>query len=141
MEWSEVDQDEGVWWVPPERLKTWGVGEDAHRVYLTDSMKDLLERMGKLSGGECFMFPGRKQSGVPKHLNRESPNTHISNLGYKECFQAHGVRSTVRTLAQEVCGTDDFVAALQGAWKVKDPIRQVYDRFSHLDDRRDHLIA
>ena len=56
-------------------------------------------------------------------------------------FQAHGVRSTVRTLAQEVCGTDDFVAALQGAWKVKDPIRQVYDRFSHLDDRRDHLIA
>ena len=141
MEWSEVDHDEGVWWVPSERLKTWEVGEDAHRVHLTDPMKDLLERMGKLSGGERFVFPGRKQSGVPKHLNRESPNTHISNLGYKGRFQAHGIRSTVRTLAQEVCGTDDFVAALQGAWKVKDPIRQVYDRNSHPDERRDHLIS
>ena len=140
MEWSEIDQQEGVWNVPDSRLKSWVPGEEAHHVHLTDPMQDLLERMGRISGGERFVFPGRRQTGVPKHLNNESPNTHIARLGYKGRFQAHGIRSTVRTLTQEVCGTDAEVAGLQGAWKVKDPIRQIYDRFERLDDRKKHLI-
>ena len=74
-------------------------------------------------------------------MNNESPNTHIGRLGYKGRFQAHGIRSTVRTLTQEVCGTDAEVAGLQGAWKVKDPIRQIYDCFERLDDRKKHLMV
>ena len=140
MEWSEIDLKTGVWSVPATRLKVFEKNAESHEVFLTDPMQDLLERMGRISGGERFVFPGRKQAGVPKHLNNESPNTHIARLGYKGRFQAHGIRSTVRTLTQEVCGTDAEVAGLQGAWKVKDPIRQIYDRFERLDDRKKHLI-
>ena len=51
-----------------------------------------------------------------------------------------GIRGTVRTLPQEIFGTDAEVTGLQGGWKVKDPIRQIYDRFERLDDRKKHLI-
>ena len=140
MEWSEVDLKTGVWSVPATRLKVFEKNAESHEVFLTDPMQDLLERMGRISGGERFVFPGRKQGGIPKHLNNESPNTHIGRLGYKGRFQAHGIRSTVRTLTQEVCGTSDYVAGLQGAWKVKDPITQIYNRFDCPDDRKKHLI-
>ena len=141
MEWSEVDQGEGVWWVSSSRMKTWTPGEEAHHVHLTDPMKDLLERMAKISGDEQFVFPGRKQAGVPRHLNNTSPNRHLQRLGYQGRFKAHGIRSTVRTLTQEVCGTDDFAAALQGGWKERDKVAGIYDRYSHLDARKKHLIS
>lgn len=141
MEWSEVNQEDGVWWVPSSRLKVFETGEDAHHVHLTDSMKDLLERVGKISGDGRYVFPGRLRAGVAKHLNNESPNQHLKNLGYQGRFQAHGIRSTVRSLSQEICGSDDFVVGLQGAWKVKGKISQIYDRYQHLDERKNHLIS
>ena len=110
MEWSEVDQGEGVWMVPRARMKNWQLVKKDHHVHLTDPMKDLLERMAKISGDEQFVFPGRKQSGVPRHLNNTSPNRHLQRLGYKGRFNAHGIRSTVRTLFPGgVCGTGDFI--------------------------------
>ena len=141
MEWSELDQDQGAWLVPTSRLKTWTPGEDAHHVHLTDPMRDLLERVGRVSAGGRYVFPGRVRAGITKHLNNESPNQHLKNLGYKGRFQAHGIRSTVRTLTQEVCGTEDLIAELQGGWKAKSKIGTIYDRFSHLDKRKKHLIS
>ena len=141
MEWSEVDQDQGVWLVPTSRLKTWTPGEDAHHVHLTDPMRALLERVEKVSAGGRYVFPGRVSAGITEHLNNESPNQHLKNLGCKERFQAHGIRATVRTLTQEVCGTEDLIAELQGGWKAKSKIGTIYDRFSHLDKRRKHLIS
>ena len=44
-------------------------------------------------------------------------------------------------LTQEVCGTDDFAAALQGGWKERDKVAGIYDRYSHLDARKKHLIS
>jgi integrase len=141
MEWSEVDAEKGVWTVHPSRMKTWQQDKTGHLVHLTDPMQDLLERMAKISGGERFVFPGRKQSGVPKHLNNTSPNRHLQRLGYQGRFQAHGIRSTVWTLTQEVCGTTDFVGRLQGGWKTRDKMGGIYDRYAHLDERKKHLIA
>jgi len=141
MEWSEVDAEKNVWTVHPSRMKTWKKDKTGHHVHLTDPMKDLLERMAKISGGERFVFPGRKQSGVPKHLNNTSPNRHLQRLGYQGRFQAHGIRSTVRTLTQEVCGTKDFIASLQGGWKTRDKMGGIYDRYAHPDERKKHLIA
>jgi integrase len=97
--------------------------------------------MAKISGDERFVFPGRKQSGVQKHLNNTSPNRHLQNLGYQGRFQAHGIRSTVRTLTQEVCGTKDFIASLQGGWKTRDKMGGIYDRYAHPDERKKHLIG
>ena len=97
--------------------------------------------MAQISGEEQFVFPGRKQSGVPRHINNTSPNRHLQRLGYKGEFNAHGIRSTVWTCSQEVCGTRDFIGRLQGGWKTRDKIGGIYDRFAHLDERREHLIS
>ena len=55
-------------------MKNWQHDKKDHHVHLTDPMKDLLERMAQISGDEKFVFPGRKQSGVPRHINNTSPN-------------------------------------------------------------------
>ena len=104
-------------------------------------MLDLLERMGKVSGGEEFVFPGRKRGGQARHLNNSVPNNHLIALGYKDRLQAHGMRSTIRTLGQEVCGFPDLICGLNGGWKMRDKIRGIYDRHDHMEERRAFMTA
>ena len=59
----------------------------------------------------------------------------------KGFFRSVGIKKQVRTLTQEVCGTEDLIAELQGGWKAKSKIGTIYDRFSHLDKRKKHLIS
>ena len=75
--WSEVDEEQSVLRIPADRTKTWTPGEVDHLVPLSSPMLDLLERMGKVSGGEEFVFPGRKRGGQGKQLNNSVPNNHL----------------------------------------------------------------
>ena len=141
LRWSEVDEEQSVLRIPSDRMKTWTPGEVDHLVPLSGPMLDLLERMGKVSGGEEFVFPGRKRGGQAKHLNNSVPNNHLIALGYKDRLQAHGMRSTVRTLGQEVCRFPDLICGLNGGWKMRDKIRGIYDRHDHMEERRAFMTA
>lgn len=139
MEWSEVDEREGVWKVPYTRMKTWTEEDKEHVVHLTDPMWDLLERMGKLSAGGRFVFPGRVLGGE-KHINNSVPNNHLIDLGFKGVLQAGGMRPTVRTVGSEVTGTPDLFLGLNGGWKMRDRITGIYQRNAHLPERKKFLI-
>ena len=79
--------------------------------------------------------------GLGKHLNNSVPNNHLIALGYKDRLKGHGMRSTVRTLGQEVCRFPDLICGLNGGWKMLGKIRGIYDRHDHMEERRAFMTA
>ena len=79
--------------------------------------------------------------GQGKHLNNPVPNNHPIVLGYKDRLKGHGMRSTVRTLGQEVCRFPDLISGLNGGWKMRGKIQGIYDRHDHMEERRAFMTA
>jgi len=139
MRWNELDIDRNLWLVPASRMKTWDEGEKNHLVPLTDPIKDLLGQMEKVNGGTEFVFTSPRTKA--KHINPSSINNHFIDLGYKDDFVGHGIRTCVLTYGQKELGFDEKIIRLQLGWVVKDKIQGIYDRHDFLEKRREFIIA
>ena len=81
------------------------------------------------------------RGGQGTHLNNSVPNNHLIALGYKDRLKGNGMRSTVRTLGQEVCRFPDLICGLNGGWKMRCKIQVIYDRHDHMEERRAFMTA
>ena len=122
--WSEINFDEKVWSVPPERRKD-GV-PFPHRVPLSCQAIALLKEQKQKSD---LIFPGRYGA----LLSVDAPRMALRHLGYEVTM--HGMRSTFRDWC---AGTkQDWVASEKAlSHSVGSKVTQAYLRTDMLEERR-----
>ena len=136
MRWSELDDDQDIWVIPADRMKS---GKE-HLVPLTEPLKDVLECLRRVNNNSDFVFPSPR-SNVSGYLNPYSINQHFVRMGYKSVLRAHGIRSIPLTAGQEVLGFSAEVIQRQMAHAIGDKVRQAYDRSQLINERRRFMIA
>ena len=136
MRWEELDESKDLWMIPGARMKS---GQD-HLVPLTEPLKEVLDSLRKVNGGEEFVFASPRSRGIP-YLNPYSINQHFIRLGYKGVQTAHGLRRTALTAGQEVLGFPAELIQRQLSHAVGDKVRQAYDDSTLIDERRKFMIA
>lgn len=123
--WSEVDFENRVWSVPPERRKDGRTFP--HRVPLSNQAVDLLRSIEPT--GE-FIFTKKDTLG-----NRYSLNVMLKKL-LGEGYTMHGFRSTFRDWAAEA-GVSDTLAEKSLMHATGNAVTQAYQRSDLLEQRRE----
>lgn len=131
MRWGEVNLEEKLWIVPPERMKA----SREHRVPLTAAA---LAAMGEPGGPDALIFGSQTKPGAP--LSDMSLSAVLKRMGREE-VTVHGFRSTFRDWAGETTAfpRETIEAAL--AHRLKDKAEAAYARGDLLAKRRDLMEA
>lgn len=124
--WSEVDLENKIWSVPPERRKD--KKQDPFRVPLSTQAILILQRLPTRSG---LLFPGRRNG---KSMDKSTPNECLKKSA-KTPATMHGCRSTFRDWAAE-SGQDFILAEKSLMHSVGSEVVQAYQRSDQLEQRR-----
>ena len=138
MRWSEVDLDQALWVIPPERMK----GDAAHEVPLPQPAVGLLMSLPRFDGDFVFTTTGgrRPVSGFSKAKRRL--DRVIAEIRGKEPNEIpgwvfHDLRRTMRTHLSAL-PIPDLVRELVIAHR-KPGLHKVYDQHAYLDEKRHAL--
>lgn len=127
--WDEIDIENAVWTIPPERMKK----RKEHRIPLTSQMLVLLETMKPISGFSEYIFAS---AGDPKKpMNSQTANMAIKRMGYAKKLHAHGLRSLASTTLNEQGFEPDLIESAL-AHIDKNEVRATYNRTDYLERRR-----
>ncbi len=100
--WREIDLANGVWQVPPERMKS----RDAHSVPLSAQAVEILGRAKRLPGDGSLVFPVLGRNGRTRAVTQDMVSAALRKLGRSDPdgrpIVAHGFRSTFRRWSIEV---------------------------------------
>lgn len=131
MEWEEVNFDEALWSIPPEKMKM----RQPHLVPLSRQAIKILEELKKLTGAGKYAFPSGRTYDRP--MSNNAVLAALRRMGYtKDEMTPHGFRAMARTIIDEVLQIrPDFIEA-QLAHRVNDPLGRSYNRTQHLNERR-----
>jgi len=127
--WSEIDFDNRLWNIPPERMKK----ARGHIVPLTKQTLALLEVMKPISYHLTFIFPADRNQ--HDHANNETANKALRRMGFKDRLVAHGMRSIASTTLNEQ-GFDFDVIETALAHVDGNEVRRAYNRTNYLERRR-----
>lgn len=94
--WAEFDFDEGVWSIPPERMKM----RLAHSVPLSKQAIALLRELKEVTGSNDLVFPGVNRR---RCISDGTLNSALRRMGFDTKVEhcAHGFRSSASTLLNE----------------------------------------
>lgn len=109
-------------------------GRLAHTVPLSRQAIALLHTMQKISGGRRYIFP--HYADPKRHMSKETANTAIKRMGYKDRLTAHGMRALASTYLNELELNPDVIEACL-AHTVRCEIRRVYNRSQYLEHRKE----
>jgi len=128
--WSEIDQQAGVWTIPPTRTKS----KREHRVPLCRRATEILAAARNLRGG-------RSELVFPTRLGRRIGETRLSRLlkAHKVAAVPHGFRSSFRDWAAEETTHPREVIEAALAHVVMNQTEAAYAR-SDLFERRRRLM-
>jgi integrase len=131
MEWSEVDFDNALWSIPPEKMKM----REPHLVPLSKQAIKILEELKKLTGTSKYAFPSGRT--YDRAMSNNAVLAALRRMGYtKDEMTPHGFRAMARTILDEVLQVrPDYIEA-QLAHRVSDPLGRSYNRTQHLNERR-----
>jgi integrase len=127
--WSEIDLENAVWTIPPERAKT----RKQFRVPLSPRAVQILKELPREAN---WLFPGAKPG---KPIGENSFLRVLENIGYPD-ITGHGFRSTFRDWAGESTATAPDVIELSLAHTVGSGVERAYAR-SDLFDKRRRLMS
>lgn len=138
-EWAEVRQDQGVWMIPPQRMKgtvMMKINAEPHVIPLSRQARALLDELREYTGGHRFMFPGiRRPDTTP--MSAETINKALKIMGFEDRQTGHGFRGLASTIMNERSGFRSEVIERQLAHKEKDKIRRAYNHATYMDERRE----
>lgn len=131
-EWSDIDLDSKTWRIRAESMKM----KQPHDVPLSDQAIELLERIGRLSGGNRYLFP---KNGKPTECMTNNTAARAIRHGMKYAGTAHGLRALGSTILNEsgLFRPDVIEAAL--AHREKDSSRRPYNRAIYWKERVEML--
>jgi integrase len=123
--WEEVDLDDKLWTIPPERTKS---GRE-HRVPLSDRVVEILKTLPRASGG--FVFPGARA---------KQPLSNMAALellrGLRPGLTVHGFRSSFRDWCAEATNFPREIAEAALGHVLGNKVEAAYQRGDLLEKRR-----
>ena len=129
-EWTEIDLNEKVFSVPPERRK---VARDyPHRVPITKQLEEIFKFLGHEKVNE-YVFWSRKRKGKP--IKPGSTLVLLQRVAGEEAT-IHGCRSTFRVWAEET-GQNTTAAEYQMMHENPSAVVRAYQRSDLLEQRRE----
>ena len=134
-EWKDINWKEKTW--DYEVGKTKDSGVRYHRVYLSEQVIHILEKLQKLSGkggmNSQYLFPGTKTKAV---INIGTTLKRIRNMGFTpEQTSQHGFRATAMTMGKSKLKMSKAVINMCLAHVSKDPLGIAYDRDDMTEER------
>jgi integrase len=130
--WDEIDLTQGVWVLPPDRMKA---GKE-HRVPLSKPALKLLNTLPRLD--DCpLLFPSSKQG---RPLSDMTLTSAIRRMEYTG-VTAHGFRSTFRDWAAEKTTFPSDMAEMALAHTVSNKVEAAYRRGDMFEKRRKMMEA
>lgn len=130
--WNEIDLEERIWTVPPERIK----GGVEHRVPLSPQAVWIVKGMREVKIND-YVFPGRKGgrsfSGMAMPILLRRMN--------RGDLTAHGFRSTFRDWAAECTNFPNHVVEQALAHVISDKVEAAYRRGDLFEKRRKLMEA
>ncbi|WP_029623536.1 tyrosine-type recombinase/integrase [Sphingomonas sp. PAMC 26617] len=128
--WPEFDLENGVWKIPPERMKM----RRPHAVPLSKQVLGYLAELHTLTGPDGFVFPAFHTSRRP--LSENTINQAFRRMGYAPGeVTAHGLRTTASTLLNESGKWSPDAIERSLAHADKDAIRGTYNRGFYWEER------
>jgi integrase len=125
--WSEIDLDEGIWTVPPSRMKA----RREHRQPLAPQVIELLKGL-PTEAGNPFVFVGNAQGGA---ISVDALRTTLQREGYGDVV-THGFRSSFSDWAHERTAHPNHAIELCLAHAVGSETERAYRRGAMFDKRR-----
>jgi integrase len=134
--WSEIDLDEALWTIPPERMK----GDHAHEVPLSPMAVELLQALPRFKSGFVFTTTDgeRPISGfskgkrrIDKRVARLTARISGEELAH---WRFHDLRRTMRTRLSGL-PVEDLVRELVIAHS-RPGLHKVYDQHAYRDEKR-----
>lgn len=125
--WAEIDLEQGVWTIPPERMKA----KKEHRIPLSARVLEILREMEGLRESD-FVFPGWK---AKTGLSNMAMLKLLQRMG-REDLTVHGFRSTFRDWAGETTHHPREVIEHALAHQLKDKAEAAYARGTLFEKRR-----
>ncbi|HXM36618.1 MAG TPA: tyrosine-type recombinase/integrase [Pyrinomonadaceae bacterium] len=126
MAWSEIDFESGWWTLPAERSKT----NQMHRIPLTGTALDVLDRRKAAAGDSLYVFPGNWVKQPLRYVKRHAE----IQTACKFKFQPRDLRRTAGTWVASTGVGRFIVARLLG--HADRAITSVYDKYSYDDEKR-----
>lgn len=129
-EWSEIDFENAVWTIPPQKMKM----RLPHRVPLSFRALAILREAYARTGAGRYVFPSLRTTQRP--MSENTVNAALRRMGYtSDEMTAHGFRAMASTQLNEsgLFSHDAIERSL--AHKDGNAIRGIYDRGSRWDER------
>lgn len=129
-EWREIDIEAAVWHIPAAKMKA----RRDHHIPLSKQALAMFEEAQEMSAPGRYVFPSIRSATRP--MSENTVNAALRRLGFTgDEMTAHGFRAMASTLLNESgkWSADAIERAL--AHKDRDPIRAVYHRGMHWEER------
>ncbi|MBO9576583.1 MAG: tyrosine-type recombinase/integrase [Sphingobium sp.] len=129
-EWSDIDVERAIWFVPATRMKM----RRPHRVPLSRQVLGMIEELREITGHRQHMFPCM---GKPrKAMSENAVNQGLRRLGYTTNeMTAHGFRAMAATLLNESGKWNPDAIERQLAHMDTNQVRRAYARGEYWDER------
>ena len=144
MSWAEIDLDNALWTIPPDKMKRTVHGKTngrPHLVPLAPQAVAILRDLHPLTGHGQYVFPSLLTGERP--MSDNTVRTALRRMGYSnEQMTAHGFRAMARTLiAERLPGIASDVIEAQLAHGKSGPLGMAYDRAEFMEQRRHMMQA
>ena len=129
-EWTDIDFDEAIWFIPAERMKM----RRPHRVPLSRQVIAMLKELHEHTHCWKYLFPclGKPR----KAMSENAVNQGLRKLGYTtDQMTAHGFRAMAATLLNEMGEWNPDAIERQLAHVDTNQVRRAYARGEYWDER------
>lgn len=129
-EWTDIDFDEAIWFIPAERMKM----RRPHRVPLSRQVIAMLKELHEHTHWWKYLFPclGKPR----KAMSENAVNQGLRKLGYTtDQMTAHGFRAMAATLLNEMGDWNPDAIERQLAHVDTNQVRRAYARGEYWDER------
>lgn len=130
MKRSEIDETNGAWVIPAERMKA----RKEHRIPLSEAARDLLKKLPQIEGND-YVFPAPRGG----KLSDMALTAVMRRMGRSEV--PHGFRSTFRDWAAERTNYPRDIAEMALAHTISNAVEAAYRRGDMFEKRRDMMEA
>lgn len=127
--WADIDLAAAEWRYRASKTDT------PHIVPLARQAVAVLEELKPATFDSVYVFPSLRTKDRP--MSDGAVNAALRRLGIgKDVLCGHGFRAMARTILDEVLGVRPVFIELQLAHKVTGPLGDIYNRATHLEERR-----
>jgi integrase len=129
-EWTDIDFEEAIWFIPAERMKM----RRPHRVPLSRQVIAMLKELHEHTHWWKYLFPclGKPR----KAMSENAVNQGLRKLGYTtDQMTAHGFRAMAATLLNEMGQWNPDAIERQLAHVDTNQVRRAYARGEYWDER------